>query len=47
MCIRDRPEVDIPDPFADAGQTKEGESISQDEVSNDDSKPEWEWWDEG
>ena len=45
--IEAEPEVDIPDPFADAGQTKEGESISQDEVSNDDSKPEWEWWDEG
>ena len=45
--IEAEPEADIPGPFADTGQSEVVETEAQEDVSNDEAKPEWEWWDEG
>ena len=45
--IEAEPEADIPGPFADTEQSEEVETEAQEDVSNDEAKPEWEWWDEG
>ena len=45
--IEAEPEADIPGPFADTEQSEVVETEAQEDVSNDEAKPEWEWWDEG
>ena len=45
--IEEETEVDVPDPFADVGQTKARESVTQEESMKENPKPDWEWWDEG
>jgi len=45
--IEEETEVDVPDPFADVGQTKARESVTQEEPMKENPKPDWEWWDEG
>ena len=45
--IEAEPEADIPGPFADTEQSEVVETGAQEDVSNDEAKPEWEWWDEG
>lgn len=41
------PEEEIPDPFAETGQSHGSEPVEQEEIENEESKPGWEWWDEG
>ena len=41
------PEEEIPDPFAETGQSHGSEPVEQEEIENEESKPGWEWCDEG
>jgi len=41
------PENDVPDPFADTGQTESSESEDREESSSEESGHDWKGWDEG